>query len=223
MTSSLSTLLREIQVAAVPQTKARLLAVSKGQPVEKIEQLYEQGQRDFGENYALEMAEKMATLRERCPDICWHYIGKIQKRQAKMIVQANWVHSVGSLKELNYLKRVMPSDLNVMLQVNIAEEPQKGGFLEEDLKCLDPQEFVKEGLHIKGLMCLPPAGHVTAFGLKYFQETRQLRDALQQAWGLVLPELSMGMSGDYTQALSAGATWIRVGTLLFGTRELKKF
>lgn len=220
MKIALNTLLDEIK-ASVPH-QAHLLAVSKGQPMEKIERLYAQGQRDFGENYAAEMVDKIEGLRERCPDIRWHFIGKVQKRQAKMIVKAQWVHSVGSLREISYLKRVMAPGLKVLLQVNIAEEPQKGGFIPEHLMGVDFAELTGDGLHIAGLMCLPPAGHVNAFGAKFFEETRTLRDELQTRWGCAMPELSMGMSGDYLEALKAGATWVRVGTLLFGARPMKK-
>lgn len=220
MTISLKALLQDIDNAASSNTN--LLAVSKGQPVEKIELLYGEGQRDFGENYAAEMSEKMELLRYRCPEIRWHYIGKIQKRQAKMIVKAQWIHSVGSLKELTYIKRVLEADSKVLLQVNIAKEPQKGGFLPEELKGLDPHELQNEKLRICGLMCLPPAGHLAEVGLKYFNETRVLRDALEKTWHLELPELSMGMSGDFQEAISVGATWVRVGSLLFGPRPLKQ-
>ena len=112
---------------SLEDSRGRLLAVSKGQPIEKIKTLYDLGQRDFGENYAAEMVEKMEGLAASCPEIRWHYIGKIQKRQAKFIARASWVHSVGSDKEAAYLNRHVQAEtpVKVLLQVNIADEPKK--------------------------------------------------------------------------------------------------
>ncbi len=202
----------------------RLLAVSKGQPATKIKTLYDMGQRDFGENYAAEMIEKMEVLAVSCPDICWHYIGKIQKRQAKGIVRADWVHSVGSEKEMNYLAKHVSEEhaLKVLFQVNIAREPQKGGFLPEELDELLHTALPLEVLELKGLMCLPPFEHIERFGSTYFTQTRELREKLAAKWQLNLPELSMGMSGDYHLAIKEGATWVRIGTLLFGPRPPKQ-
>ena len=201
----------------------RLLAVSKGQPADQIKALYDLGHRDFGENYAAEMVEKMDLLAGSCPDICWHFIGKIQKRQTKSILRAQWIHSVGSEKEMNYLRKHASPDgsRNVLLQVNIAKEPQKGGFLPESLESFQTPPFSEEGFVLQGLMCLPPFGHTEIKGPQYFSQTRELRDKLAVKWGLKLPELSMGMSADYELAMSEGATWVRIGTFLFGPRPQK--
>ena len=208
---------------SLEDSRGRLLAVSKGQPIEKIKTLYDLGQRDFGENYAAEMVEKMEGLAASCPEIRWHYIGKIQKRQAKFIARASWVHSVGSDKEAAYLNRHVQAEtpVNVLLQVNIADEPQKGGYSVEALREKDSAPCEQDGLIVQGLMCLPPVDHESKNNGRYFAKTRELRDELVTKWGQPLPELSMGMSSDYLKALSEGATWVRIGTFLFGPRPVK--
>ena len=201
----------------------QLLAVSKGQPASQIKALYDLGHRHFGENYAQEMIEKMELLADACPDICWHFIGKIQKRQAKSILRAQWIHSVGSEKEMSYLSKHASADggWKILLQVNIAREPQKGGFLPESLEHFETPPLNGDGFHLSGLMCLPPFGHSETKGAHFFSETRLLRDKLAEKWECRLPELSMGMSADYELAMSEGATWVRIGTFLFGPRPQK--
>ena len=215
------TIKQELSAVSQVQTRPQLLAVSKGQPASKIAELYDLGQRHFGENYAAEMVTKRAELQERCPELVWHYIGRIQKRQAKDIRHAQWVHSVGSLKEAQYLVRGMPEGelgATVLLQVNIGEEPQKGGFLPKQLLETPLNAFVDLKVRVSGLMCIPPVDHLQA-ETNGFEATFRLREELQARWGQELPELSMGMTGDYRDALKAGATWIRVGTKIFGPRN----
>ena len=213
---------KELHGYAQKGQKVRLLAVSKGQPAEKIAALYGLGQRDFGENYAAELVTKKALLAAQCPEITWHFIGKIQKRQAQDIRSAVWVHTVGSEKEARYLVRGLTEpipSLRPLLQVNIGEEPQKGGFAKKELLALKSDFFTDLGLNVQGLMCIPPATHLEQTDRDYFGEMAQLKTDLESKWGKALPELSMGMTADYPQALKAGATWIRVGTLLFGQRS----
>ena len=122
---------------------------------------------------------------------------------------------------MSYLRKHAPSgrSRNILLQVNIAKEPQKGGFLPESLESFQSPPFSEDGFVLQGLMCLPPFGHTEVKGPQYFSQTRELRDELAVKWGLKLPELSMGMSGDYEIAIEEGATIIRLGTTLFGSRS----
>ena len=219
----LETIQAQLRAHAKRHVAPQLLAVS-GSAYRKIRALYQLGQRHFGENYAAEMTEKMVALAEQCPEIIWHFIGKIQKRQAKLIRQAHWVHSVGSLKEAQYLVRGLegaPLSSKVLLQVNIGREPQKGGFIPEELLQAQPETFSALGFTIHGLMCIPPAQSAGGTAINYFQEMARMRDELVIGWSMPLPELSMGMSADYEDALEAGATWVRIGTMLFGPRPSK--
>lgn len=210
--------------------EVRLLAISKYQPAEAVAELFRLGQRDFGENYMQEARAKQAELADLA--IRWHATGPVQTNKAKDVAgHFHLLHTLGTEALARALVRRLPEGAvqDVLIQVNIGEEPQKSGVAPEELpafvETLLREELISEqgaGLRLRGLMCLPPNCGEGELARPYFEKTRLLRDALEQRFGLVLPELSMGMSGDYRQAIEEGATIIRVGTDIFGARPLKR-
>ena len=207
----------------------RLLAVSKFHPAESIAELFRLGQVDFGENYMQEARAKQAELAGL--GICWHAIGPVQTNKAKEVAgNFSLLHTLGTEALARAVLRRLPegASQDVLIQVNIGEEPQKSGVAPADLyavvEMLLTEKLIVEqgpGLHLRGLMCLPPNFGEGELVRPYFVRMRELRDGLCQRFGLDLPELSMGMSGDFRQAIEEGATIIRVGTDIFGERPKK--
>jgi pyridoxal phosphate enzyme (YggS family) len=202
---------------------AKLLAVSKLQPDEKIRLLYSQGQRSFGENYVQEALEKQKTLSD-LSDIQWHLIGHLQKNKAKLVAgQFTLIHSVDSLELAQVLSRQCVQKgltQNILLQINVADEDSKGGFALSEIKHLWPQLQALPGLYIQGLMTMPPLTEMGEQVRPYFKQLCQLRDELKTT---ALPshpmtELSMGTSHDFKVAVEEGSTIVRLGTILFGER-----
>lgn len=194
-----------------PRSSVHLLAVSKGQSPQKIQDLYALGQRDFGENYAEELSTKMRVLKE----VCWHFIGQIQSNKIKQIAQAHWVHSLASLKHAKLLAEHTPHErLKVFLQVNLSAEPRRGGVLSADLHALAQAVMQIPKLELKGLMAILPL-HPKYPPAYWFQ----LMQSLQKPQYL---ELSMGMSDDFEEAIAHEATWIRLGVALFGGKPCLK-
>jgi pyridoxal phosphate enzyme (YggS family) len=195
-----------------------LLAVSKFQPVEKMLALHAQGQRDFGENYVQELVAKAREFRSRgITDARFHFIGKLQTNKVKVLLpEVSAVHSVDSLRLLREIaKRAGESGLlpAVYFQVNIDREESKSGFMEEELPglCLAVRE--SGGVKPAGLMAIPDPGKNPADA---FRRMRELSCRCGETLG---PGLSMGMSGDYEEAIRHGASVIRIGTALFGERK----
>lgn len=199
---------------------AQLVAVSKTKPVAAIEQAYQAGQRQFGENYPQELAEKVAALSQHT-DITWHFIGPLQSNKTKLIAEnAHWLHSLDRLKIASRLSEQRPAHLpplNVLLQVNISAEQSKAGVAPDEVNELARQVNTLPGLTLKGLMAIPAPGHSEAA----FAAMQQLSLSLQQQYPHAT-ELSMGMSDDWALALRYGATMIRLGTAIFGARDYHK-
>jgi pyridoxal phosphate enzyme (YggS family) len=203
--------------------KCRLIAVSKTQPVEKIREAYESGQRLFGENKVQELSEKHTQLPA---DIEWHMIGHLQRNKVKYIAPfVGLIHSVDSLKlleEINKqgekIKRVIPC----LLQVHIAMEETKFGFDREELLAALPEVKQMNWIKVKGLMGMAT---FTEDEEKVRSEFRLLKrifeeiKATGEADNIEMKELSMGMSGDYRIAMEEGSTLIRIGTVIFGARN----
>ncbi len=190
--------------AAANGREVTLIAVSKTHPVESIEAAYAVGQRDFGENYAQELVTKAESLSARCPELRWHYIGRLQKNKINGLLPHVFAwHTIDSPETAAALLKRVPNARG-LLQVNVGGEAQKGG--------VPPTEVagVIGAFPFVGLMTIPPAdGDATP----YFAALAKLRDAhLPKGW------LSMGMSHDFAQAIAAGATHVRVGTAIFGAR-----
>jgi len=192
-----------------------LVAVSKTQPPEAIREAYDAGQRDFGENYAQEWRDKAAALAD-LSGIVWHFIGALQTNKVKYLAgRVAWVHTVDRASLADELSRrcaALHAKVRVLLEVNVGDERSKSGCAPGDVPALVEHVRGLPGLELRGLMCIPPA---EGDPRPYFASLRRLRGSL----GVPLPDLSMGMSGDYPVAIDEGATLVRVGTAIFGSRD----
>ncbi|WP_312679141.1 YggS family pyridoxal phosphate-dependent enzyme [Stutzerimonas nitrititolerans] len=193
-----------------------LLAVSKTQPAEAIREANGAGLSDFGENYLQEALEKQADLADLA--LTWHFIGPIQSNKTRAIAEHfDWVHSVDRLKIAQRLSEQRPTELpplNVCLQVNVSGEASKSGCAPQDVAELARAIATLPNLRLRGLMAIPEPTDDRAEQHAAFARLRQL----QQALDLELDTLSMGMSQDLEAAIAEGATWVRIGTALFGAR-----
>ena len=222
-----------VRASAPAGRSIRLIAVSKGQPASLVRALYGLGQRDFGENYVQELVQKTAVLAD-LPDLRWHMIGHLQRNKVKLVVaSAAAVHSVDSPalaeelgrrlagREVPSLRRAFGDDprLPVLIEVSIAGEAQKDGCQPAALAALLGVAERTPGLRLVGLMCVPPLTDDPSATRPYFDALARLREA--HGGAARLPELSMGMTADFEQAISAGATVVRVGTALFGPRPAR--
>ncbi len=203
--------------------EVRLLAVSKGQPAEKIRTLRRAGARIFGENYVQEFLEKYEALRE--DDIVWHFIGRLQTNKVKYIVdKVECIHSVDSLKLAEEIQRQAErhriAKMPILLQVNVGEEETKGGIGPDEAVNFYRAVTAFDRLEVRGLMTLPPFLEPEEVR-PYFRRLRELRDRIrreERADPALFTELSMGMSHDFEAAVEEGATIVRLGTILFGPR-----
>ncbi|MBY0554570.1 YggS family pyridoxal phosphate-dependent enzyme [bacterium] len=198
-------------------SKQRLLAVSKLQPIEKIRMLYEQGQIDFGENYIQEALEKIEHLSDLKID--WHLIGPVQKNKVKFLKNNfRYIHSVDSLELATKISEhalQIKHTQKIFIQINLAGEASKSGFSKQSLAENWPKLQKLQGLEIVGLMTMPPLENEPEKNRAFFRELKYI------GINLGLNEYSMGTSHDYKIALEEGATWIRLGTMLFGERTQK--
>ncbi|MEI6949396.1 YggS family pyridoxal phosphate-dependent enzyme [Paraflavisolibacter sp. H34] len=212
------------------QKGATLVAVSKTKPVEAIRELYELGQRDFGENYVQELTEKQALLPA---DIRWHFIGHLQTNKVKYIVPfVHLVHGVDSarlLQEIHKQAAKAGRVVDVLLQVHIAREETKFGWDEAELDDLlqSGAETLKEwkNIRIKGLMGMASFTEDKGRVRNEFDTLKELFDKYKElfpegaASNVSFEILSMGMSGDYALALEEGSNMVRIGSLIFGARK----
>jgi pyridoxal phosphate enzyme (YggS family) len=196
-----------------------LVAVSKTKSASAITEAYEAGQRAFGENYAQELAEKSTAL-EHLDAIEWHFIGHLQSNKAKVIAaHAHVVHTIDSASLARELSRRVQllerPPLPVLIEVNVANEPQKHGATAVELSEVIEAVRREKGLSMRGVMTIPPDDIDQAKSI--FETLVSLRNL--HGGVNVLPELSMGMSQDFEIAIAAGATIVRVGTAIFGERD----
>nr|WP_208412500.1 YggS family pyridoxal phosphate-dependent enzyme [Xanthomonas cannabis] len=219
--SSLQQILDAIHAAAAAHARSdvRLLAVSKTKPAEAVAALAAQGQRAFGENYVQEAQAKIAALREL--GLEWHLIGHLQSNKADVASQCfDWVQTVDRPKLIPLLARHRPDDrapLKVLIQVNIDDEDSKYGCAPEAIDALAEAIALQPRLQLRGLMAIPAPFPEQARRADAFARMQSLFAQLRQAHRQV-DTLSMGMSADFAEAIAAGATMVRVGTALFGTR-----
>ncbi|MCZ4320780.1 YggS family pyridoxal phosphate-dependent enzyme [Pseudomonas anguilliseptica] len=194
-----------------------LLAVSKTKPAEAIRQAFAAGTRDFGENYLQEALEKQVELSDLA--LTWHFIGPIQSNKTKPIAEHfAWVHSVDRLKIAQRLSDQRPPHLpplNICLQVNVSGEASKSGCNPDELPALAQAVTQLPNLRLRGLMTIPEPTDDPSEQRAAFARLREL----QQDLNLDLDTLSMGMSHDLEAAIAEGATWVRIGTALFGARD----
>ena len=199
-----------------------LIAVSKTKPVEMLSTIYNQGIRDFGENKVQEMCDKMEQLPS---DIRWHMIGHLQTNKVKYIVgHTTLIHSVDSLhlaKEIEKQAEKKDVTVDILVEVNIAEEESKFGIHKEETYELVRQIAALPHVHICGLMTIAPYVENPEDNRMYFRGIRQLSVdiAEQNIDNVNMDVLSMGMTGDYMVAIEEGATMVRVGTGIFGERN----
>jgi hypothetical protein len=202
----------------------RLIAVTKQVPTDAIREAYDAGIRDFGESKVQETAEKQSQLQD-LPGINWHLIGHLQaNKAAKALEQFQWIHSLDNLKLATRLDRLageLSCSPQVCLQVKILPDPDKYGWTIPELLADLPELNRCQHLKIQGLMTIPPLGLDDSEILEFFNTTRQLADQIKQQNfdHIHMEQLSMGMSGDYHLAIQAGATMIRLGQTLFGSRR----
>ena len=205
-----------LQIKKQLPLNVNLLAVSKGFSTQEIQIINNQGQNDFGESRFQEAIEKQILL-EDFKNLKWHFIGRIQTNKIRKIVQNfEYIHSVDSYEKLLKISNIAFEEKRnpiVMLQVKLSDDPNKGGFFPEIL--LEKWSQIKElkSIKIKGLMTINPKGLSSKENIKLFKKCRNLADSLK------LQDCSMGMSTDWEEAVEAGSTWIRVGSIIFGNRS----
>ena len=205
------------QAANRSEDSVQLLAVSKTKPAQALREAYAAGLRNFGENYLQEALGKQLELADL--PLIWHFIGPIQSNKTRSIAEHfAWVHSVDRLKIAQRLSEQRPeglTPLNICLQVNVSGEASKSGCTPEALPALASAIAALPRLKLRGLMAIPEPTDDRVAQEAAFAQVRQLQDSL----GLDLDTLSMGMSHDLEAAIAQGATWVRIGTALFGARD----
>lgn len=204
-------------------SSVQLVAATKTVSADVLLEAYDAGVRVFGENRLQEAQEKMSVIGRR-QGISWHFIGRMQRRKLKDIVgkfvMLHSVESVEQARSIDAIAQQLGIQQDILLQVNVAEEDSKGGFVRKNIREALEQVDQLPHVAIRGLMSLPPFREDPEDARPYFAELRQLRDSLAQQ-SLVhgrAEELSMGMSHDYQVAIEEGATMVRIGTALFGKR-----
>lgn len=214
----------EIEQASTEFRRAKnsvqLLAVSKRHSVEAIQEAYEIGQRAFGENYVQELVEKAEALSKL--NIEWHFIGPLQSNKTKQIATtASWVHTIDRFKIAQRLNNQRPDDLpplSICIQINISEEDSKSGVIPSELAELAHKISMLPHLRLRGLMAIPAPMSNFKKQREAFAKMSELKNQLNKQ-GYKLDTLSMGMSGDMKAAIAEGATIVRIGTAIFGTRD----
>jgi pyridoxal phosphate enzyme (YggS family) len=212
--------IRQAAVAAGRDPAAvTLVAVTKAQTAETIRSAATAGVTDFGENYLQEAAAKMDQLADLA--LRWHFIGSIQSNKTRAIAERfDWVHSIDRLSIARRLSEQRPfhaPPLNLCIQVELVPEPTKGGVEPAEVRPLAAAAAELPRVRLRGLMCVPPPQPDAMATRAVFARLRTLLEELN-ASGHKLDTLSMGMSGDFESAIAEGATLVRIGTALFGSR-----
>ena len=199
----------------------QLLAVSKTKPAAALREAHAAGLRDFGENYLQEALGKQQELADL--PLSWHFIGPIQSHKTRAIAEHfDWVHSVDRLKIAQRLSEQRPAELpplNICIQVNVSGEASKSGCAPADLPALASAIGALPRLQLRGLMAIPEPTEDRAAQDAAFAAVQRLNNDLRDSLKLPLDTLSMGMSHDLEAAIAQGATWVRIGTALFGARD----
>jgi PLP dependent protein len=208
------------RISGRPSGSVAVVAVSKTHPPEVIREAVDAGQFLFGENRVQEAKAKIPDLSAK---LRWHLIGHLQSNKIRQALPLfEMIHGIDSIELLDDIQRIA-GELGlfprVLLQVNVAGESSKFGFAPEQLLSQVERILRVERVQIEGLMTIPPLAANPENSRKYFIALRQIRDRLEQEFRFPLPNLSMGMSGDYRVAVEEGATLVRVGTAIFGERK----
>ena len=208
--------------AGLASEDVTLIAVSKTKPVTMLQEIYEHGCRDFGENKVQELVDKYEVLPK---DIKWHMIGHLQRNKVKYIVDKVYlIHSVDSLRlaeEISKEALKKNVEVNILVEVNVANEETKFGTTSQEAIELVDKISKLPGIHIKGLMTIAPYVEDSEENRQYFAQLKQLSVDIitKNIDNVSMDILSMGMSGDYEVAVEEGATYVRVGTGIFGERD----
>ena len=199
--------------------KACLIAVSKGQPIQKILKLYNDGHRDFGENFLQELLEKKAHLPD---DIKWHFLGNIQSNKLSKISDTSYlIHSVSRQKIYKLLLNSKPKEsIRILLQLKLGLEETKAGLSENEILSIVKNHNKDSKVEIKGVMAISENNISNAELMAQFESAENFFKKLQLIDNRV-EILSMGMSNDYREAISFNTNMVRLGTLIFGKRKIK--
>jgi PLP dependent protein len=201
-----------------------LLAVTKGHGAAVVRAAAQAGQVFFGENRVAEGAAKIEAVRKELPQLSWRLIGSLQTNKAGMALQYfSALESLDRQRLVERLERLLAETGRrwpVLIEVNLGEESTKSGVLPADLGELAASALEARHLDVRGLMAVPPFDREPERTRPFFRQLRQLRDRLADRFGRPFPELSMGMSHDYPIAVEEGSTEVRLGTVLFGPREI---
>ncbi len=203
--------------------RVTVVAVSKKKPAAMVRELYQCGQRIFGENYVQEGIKKVKALSD-LSEIKWHFIGHLQRNKTKLaVLNFDWIQTVDSVKLAKSLNRHATEQgkiLNVLVQVNIGREESKYGLMPEKVPEFLEQVSSLSNICVRGLMTIHPFSASKEAARKWFRQMADLRSELVKIFPeLDLSELSMGMSNDFEVAIEEGATMVRIGTALFGPRD----
>ena len=218
---NLGAISKQISKAAIDSDRSpseiTLIGVTKTKPLEMIKKAFGAGLTDVGENYVEDFSDKQTSYHPS--GLNYHFIGRLPTKKVRKIVgKAHLIHSVGSVKlakKIDFVSLEEKVRQDILIQINQGGELSKSGVEPDNLEALVEEALTLSNIRIRGLMSIPPF-HEPA--QPYFTQLRHLRDNLQEKMGIELPFLSMGMSGDFVEAISEGATHIRVGTAIFGSR-----
>lgn len=204
-------------------SEVKVVAISKGFDLDVIKAAWDYGFRHFGENRVSEALDKKHEMRRKSVDLNWHLVGHLQSKKARRITgEFVLIHSIDRssiIKELVKRLRIMNEEQRILLQVNTSgEESKYGASPEQSLKLVE-EILERDSLKLEGLMTMAPWTDDKKVLRETFSTCRELRDKLEAKFDIDLPELSMGMTNDYEQAVKEGATMLRLGRLLFGERE----
>ena len=200
-----------------------LVAITKTHPADKVREAIEAGQTLFGES---RVQEARAKIPELPSNLRWHFVGHLQKNKTRHALPLfEMIHSVDSLALALDINRIAEEEgfyPRVLLEVNVAGEGSKFGFVADQLREQLEELLALRRVSIEGLMCIPPLAVESEDSRRFFVEVRKLRDSLEKEFSMKMPQLSMGMTNDFLIAVEEGATLVRVGTAIFGERRARK-
>jgi pyridoxal phosphate enzyme (YggS family) len=211
-------------------SEVRLVAVSKTFPISSVFEAYQYGQLEFGENYIPEGSQKASELKNKHPEVKFHFIGHLQRNKVTQVVSNfDLIHTVDRIElaqEIDKQSAKLGKVMEVLLQVNISKEDTKSGCEIDQLQSLAETVSGLKNIKLKGIMSIGSAFNLdmrnqesAVIVTKEFEEMFKLKQELESSLGLSLPELSMGMSSDYELAISHGSTIVRIGSSIFGQRS----
>ena len=213
-------IVKTCQIANRDPDSVNLLAISKTMEADAVESAIHAGQEHFGENYLQDAQPKVSAF----PEAIWHFVGGIQSNKTRDIANMfGWVHGVATekvAKRLSEQRDPMLGPLNCLIQVNLSNEDQKLGVNPDEAIRLAGQMAAFDQISVRGLMTIPAPTNDCSAQASKFRALRKLKDEIESRYGLPeFNQLSMGMTNDFVEAIKEGATWIRIGTAIFGPRN----